>query len=48
MTAPWSIEFNEKILVLSELVVKVGIGEDENTFVKLCTSGKAEEGGEEE
>jgi hypothetical protein len=47
---PWGIEFNEQILVLGKLLVKVGVSEHEDTLISLDSGDGAdhEGGGEQE
>jgi len=39
MATPWSVEFNENELMLGELIIEVGIGQDHNTIVHFYTKG---------
>ena len=32
---PWGVEFYEKVLVLGNFFIEVGVGEDEDTFIDL-------------
>lgn len=38
VSTPWSVEFDEKILMLLELFIKVGVSENENSFIKFSGS----------
>ena len=46
MATPWSVEFNENELMLGELIIEVGIGQDHNTIVHFCTKGERKERGQ--
>jgi hypothetical protein len=40
VTAPWSIEFNKKILVLLDFLVEVIVGKNENSVIGFNTRNK--------
>lgn len=35
VTTPWCVEFNEKVIVLSDNLIKVGVSQDDDTFIHL-------------
>lgn len=37
---PWGVEFYEKIFVLLDLFIEVGIGENKNTLVELSSEDR--------
>jgi len=37
MSAPWGVEFNKEVIILGNLLIEVGVGQDEDTLIKLSS-----------
>jgi hypothetical protein len=44
VSTPWGVEFNKKIFVLLDLLIEVGICENEDALVKLSSEDRVNTG----